>query len=551
MVRGRDNGLGREYSLGKENIHLTEVRYSKQSKYEQEEGENEDEHHEDKDELDGDKEDVTEQDTEEKNEEDIRGQLMRSLTNKLNGKSYNLISYIAQDKQNLSQLLLQEASDISRLERASSADMELWKLAVSSTINLMHPSFEARLFNLFTEKQLDKMKYHMSDQKKAFESIATPEMIDSLFDSMLIYQMDLNTDRVIDFIDGEKYKEKDKHSERYKLLKLIWIVINNFDRLKADNATETLFSANFELLLTIMFEGDNISIESGETVSEATSRAAAANNYSTSDFGRRIDILIHNSCYKSRNEYCCIDFKRQDAAMGLLTMQQSKNISLNGAILNDLRAKASADDMFIIYMDFWGADGYIVGLTLFENVHLADQISSVHMPVSLIELEDFRSTLKYMYKWRQNILHQSRKVALGVFKEKRKYETVDISRSSIFACLSPERITSEEPLYMYYSPKHDADLDDQNGVETIADALPMTGASTYWSRIRVVPLPSIHQVYTICADNDTTLAKFSHATERLLGPWRCGSSRWDYHDVLCPLCRKSVCRFSKISAFEL
>ncbi|CEP13431.1 hypothetical protein, partial, partial [Parasitella parasitica] len=227
---------------------------------------------------------------------------------------------------------------------------------------------------------------------------------------------------------------------------------NNFDRLKADNATETLFSANFELLLTIMFEGDNISIESGETVSEATSRAAAANNYSTSDFGHRIDILIHNSCYKSRNEYCCIEFKRQDAAVGLLTMQQSKSIRLNGAILNDLRAKASADDMFIINMDFWGADGYIVGLTLFENVHLADQISSVHMPVSLIELEDFRSTLKYMYKWRQNILHQSRKVALGVFKEKRKYETVDISRSSTSVCLSPERTTSEEPLYMYYSP---------------------------------------------------------------------------------------------------
>ncbi|CEP13064.1 hypothetical protein, partial, partial [Parasitella parasitica] len=134
-------------------------------------------------------------------------------------------------------------------------------------------------------------------------------------------------------------------------------------------------------------------------------------------------------------------FKRQEAAMGLVTMQQSKNICLNGAILNDLRAKASADDMFIIYMDFWGADGYIVGLTLFENVHLADQISSVHMPVSLIELEDFRSTLKYMYKWRQNILHQSRKVALGVFKEKRKYETVDISRSSTSVCLSPERTT--------------------------------------------------------------------------------------------------------------
>lgn len=31
---------------------------------------------------------------------------------------------------------------------------------------------------------------------------------------------------------------------------------------------------------------------------------------------------------------------------------------------------------------------------------------------------------------RQHILHQSRKLALGVFKEKPKYDTVDISRPS-------------------------------------------------------------------------------------------------------------------------
>ena len=107
-------------------------------------------------------------------------------------------------------------------------------------------------------------------------------------------------------------------------------------------------------LLSIIFQGDNISIESGETVSEATSRAAAANSHSTSDFGRRIDVLIHNSCYGIRNEYCCIKFKRQDAKTGLFTFQQSKNIRINGAILNDLIAKTNADDIYLIYMDFWG-----------------------------------------------------------------------------------------------------------------------------------------------------------------------------------------------------
>ncbi|KAI8053571.1 hypothetical protein BDF21DRAFT_169170 [Thamnidium elegans] len=377
---------------------------------------------------------------------------MESLTNMLNGKPYNPITYIAQDKQNLAHLLLQEASDISRVKKISNVDLEPWKLAVSSTINFMHPAFESRLSRLFTGQQLNTMKDHMDDQKKAFQNTVTSELIDSLFDSLLVYQLDSNTNRVINFIDEEKYKEKDKQSERYKLLKLIWIIINNFERLRVPNATETLFSSNFEFLLTIIFQGDNISIESGETVSEATSRAATANSHSTSDFGRKIDVLIHNSSYGIRNEYCCIEFKRQGANTGLLTFQQSKNNRINGAILNDLIAKTNADDIYLIYMDFWGADGYVAGLKLFENVHLVHQISSIHLPINLIELEDFRATIKLLYQWRQHILYQSQRLALGVFKEKRKYETFDISRPSTPICLSPERVPPREPLYMYYPP---------------------------------------------------------------------------------------------------
>lgn len=120
----------------------------------------------------------------------IRGRLMESLTNKLNGKPYNPMTYIAQDKRNLPHLLLQEASDISRVKKVSSADLEFWKLAVSSTINFMHPIFEARLSKLFTGQQLDTMKGHMNDQKKAFQNTETSELIDPLFDSLLLYQLE-------------------------------------------------------------------------------------------------------------------------------------------------------------------------------------------------------------------------------------------------------------------------------------------------------------------------------------------------------------------------
>lgn len=70
---------------------------------------------------------------------------------------------------------------------------------------------------------------------------------------------------------------------------------------------------------------------------------------SASDFGRKIDVLVHNSCYGIQNEYCCIEFKRQDAKAKLLTYQQSKAIRINGAILTELIGKAK-DNIYLIYM---------------------------------------------------------------------------------------------------------------------------------------------------------------------------------------------------------
>ncbi|CEG65796.1 hypothetical protein RMATCC62417_02503 [Rhizopus microsporus] len=88
----------------------------------------------------------------------------------------------------------------------------------------MNPIFEAQLSRLFTEQQLDTMKEHMNDQKTAFQNTEMLELVDSLFDSLLLFQLDPETNSAIGFIDGEKYKEKDKRSEHYKLLKLIWMV---------------------------------------------------------------------------------------------------------------------------------------------------------------------------------------------------------------------------------------------------------------------------------------------------------------------------------------
>lgn len=54
----------------------------------------------------------------------------------------------------------------------------------------MHPSYEARLSKLFTKQQLAEMKRHMNKEKTAFQKTKVTELIDSLFDLLLPYQLE-------------------------------------------------------------------------------------------------------------------------------------------------------------------------------------------------------------------------------------------------------------------------------------------------------------------------------------------------------------------------
>lgn len=52
-----------------------------------------------------------------------------------------------------------------------------------------------------------------------------------------------------------------------------------------------------------------------------------------------------------------------------------------------------------IYMDWWETSGYMIELVKQEDYFIAHHISSLHIPNSLIELGEFKNTLKYLFKW--------------------------------------------------------------------------------------------------------------------------------------------------------
>ncbi|KAI9258403.1 hypothetical protein EDC94DRAFT_495349, partial [Helicostylum pulchrum] len=151
-----------------------------------------------------------------------------------------------------------------------------------------------------------------------------------------------------------------------------------------------VYSSKFEDILDTLFEGLEIEIRSGENISQSTCYATSANDCIDSDFGRRIDILVSNTRYNVLTEYCAIEFKKQSATSRLLKHQQSKNIRINGSILNDLLSKSKEGDLYLAYMDWWGIDGYMAGISRYQNINIVDQINTMHIPVNCIEIEVFR-----------------------------------------------------------------------------------------------------------------------------------------------------------------
>lgn len=80
-----------------------------------------------------------------------------------------------------------------------------------------------------------------------------------------------------------------------------------------------------------------------------------------------------------------------------------------------------------VNMNWRRPSGYMVQLYKYQGTYIAHHVASLHILLALMELDDFRYTLKYLYKWHQHLIKISRQIKLALFSIKRRYETIDIS----------------------------------------------------------------------------------------------------------------------------
>lgn len=102
-------------------------------------------------------------------------------------------------------------------------------------------------------------------------------------------------------------------------------------------------------------------------------------------------------------------------------------------------------------MDWSGPLGYMVGLFKFQDVYVVHYIAPLHLPLSLIELDEFRSDLTFLYKWRNYLTESSQLAKLRLVQSKKKYDAISIS-SPTTPNISPNRSPLLLPVDVYFSP---------------------------------------------------------------------------------------------------
>ncbi|GAA5800195.1 hypothetical protein HPULCUR_005620 [Helicostylum pulchrum] len=107
------------------------------------------------------------------------------------------------------------------------------------------------------------------------------------------------TDKIIAFLDENKYEVKDKNSE---------IVFDIPGWSREDKFCEATFVCKFEEILDILFENTKIFAKDGESSSQAAKLNQITNEDRT-QYGRKLDVLIvseqndHNDIEVGTNEF--------------------------------------------------------------------------------------------------------------------------------------------------------------------------------------------------------------------------------------------------------
>lgn len=131
---------------------------------------------------------------------------------------------------------------------------------------------------------------------------------------------------------------------------------------KEQNEQEITFYRRFASLLDVLFNGSEIKLADGETACERSRKPIEVNKhlFNVDDVSpscsRKIDMILKYDDNKNV-ELCSNEWKRMKVSSDLKIKQQSKNLRVNAAIINNLQAEYGPSFNTILAMDVIGSKG--------------------------------------------------------------------------------------------------------------------------------------------------------------------------------------------------
>jgi hypothetical protein len=345
----------------------------------------------------------------------------------------------------LSHILLRQAEELLYEKDLNADKLELLKLCLSRIVNLLNPEHTTLCRKIIPNTMYEEITKECDRQQHQFECMKGSDGIGGLFDELLQFQFDKNSEKVLSYLDEKKYFEKDKDSEHYKLLRIVESVIHDFKAwMKEEDLAEGTYVRKFANILDILLENEDITAYDGETFSTATKFMQILDE-NEENSGRRIDLMTKTKYNQVNIELCAIEYKILNANDNVFMQQQSKNMRTNSCILGNINNITKKSTSNILYMDWKGRQGYLAQIFRFKDVMVSQYVDSLYIPKELMELDDFRITLRYLYLWRDNMIKLSNETKLAAYKENRKFIVSDVSTSHK-SFVSPPRSPSQRPL---------------------------------------------------------------------------------------------------------
>ena len=214
-----------------------------------------------------------------------------------------------------------------------------------------------------------------------------------------------------------------------------------------DRYNESKYTSKFEDILDLVFTGSGLFALGGEGTSQSTKRMAIFNDYE-STFGRRSDTLIIGT---QNDELANIEFQKAIVQDNLVVHQQSKNIRINSCILNQVNLMTDTTDNVIMYYDFIGRSGYLAQLFVYDDVYVCQKVQSITIPARMLEMESFRSSLQYLFVWKNHLINLDNKITHANLNKEQQFQLADVSFT-----VSPPRSPSQHirPVQVYLSPSN-------------------------------------------------------------------------------------------------